>query len=444
MATPIIVEDRPNTHILDFFHDDEDSSALTALVNGVRFHIILDAETLRKAGHEPLLTEYLLLLQSARKAAARSDDSLPKSNPTENGDMKEDDASSTKASELKDDADSAIDLSADRMTRSKSSAAHDEATPEEAELEIQNWMLSFFEEETAQFAPPPDSAKEQSLHDWYNATTYFFDFHVQEDQLVPRRLEEAADLQARMKELVPHMEMPKYIQKMDVPWVKAKDITVVSEVTDPEPVHPGVVRVGDELQFFKPVDSSQPQPTKREIKILQEIQKQGLRDQIRCPRLLGFVAYENSSTTIMGLLLTHIPEPRPLTTLLSSEVPEDQRLRWADESKEIVKLLHAHGITWGDAKADNLLVDKDDNLWIIDFGGSYTEGWVDPEIAETKEGDNVGLEKTINALVDPDENTFDPEDEDGEDSDYQPQPRKRRRSGSESDFERGQKKSREG
>ena len=57
---------RPSCHILDFFYDEEDSSALTALINGVRFHIIVDAEQLRNLGHEPLLTEYFFLLQDAR------------------------------------------------------------------------------------------------------------------------------------------------------------------------------------------------------------------------------------------------------------------------------------------------------------------------------------------------------------------------------------------
>ena len=72
------------------------------------------------------------------------------------------------------------------------------------------------------------------------------------------------------------------------------------------------------------------------------------------------------------------------------------------------------------------MVDENENLWIIDFGGSYTEGWVDPELSETKAGDKMGLEKIVNALVDPDENTFDSEDEDVDDSDYLPQPKKRK------------------
>ena len=49
------------------------------------------------------------------------------------------------------------------------------------------------------------------------------------------------------------------------------------------------------------------------------------------------------------------------------------------------------------------MVDKNDELWIIDFGGSYTEGWVDAELSDTLEGDEQGLEKVQQALEHPDD-----------------------------------------
>ena len=55
--------------------------------------------------------------------------------------------------------------------------------------------------------------------------------------------------------------------------------------------------------------------------------------------------------------------------------------------------LHEAGIVWGDAKAANILVDMDDNAWIIDFGGGYTWGWVGKDHMETIEGDQEGLSK---------------------------------------------------
>lgn len=163
--------------------------------------------------------------------------------------------------------------------------------------------------------------------------------------------------------------------------------------------------------FFKTVDNNNTQPIKREISILDKIEKKGLRQKFNCPKLLGIVtrathgeAEKNSKNSIMGFLQTAINEPTPLTTKLDSAVPQDKRDAWARNSDEAKNILHENGIIWGDAKADNFIVDAEDNLWIIDFGGSYTEGWIDPEIAETKQGDDMGVKKIVNALTDPDKN----------------------------------------
>ncbi|KAJ3456896.1 hypothetical protein MRS44_016919 [Fusarium solani] len=57
-----------------------------------------------------------------------------------------------------------------------------------------------------------------------------------------------------------------------------------------------------------------------------------------------------------------------------------------------------HGIIWGDAKADNVLIDKNDDAWIIDFGGNYTPGWVDEDKSGTLEGDKQGLASILDLL----------------------------------------------
>lgn len=50
-------------------------------------------------------------------------------------------------------------------------------------------------------------------------------------------------------------------------------------------------------------------------------------------------------------------------------------------------------------KPDNILVDDSDDLWFIDFGGSFTYGWVDEDKAETIEGDCQGMERIIQFLL---------------------------------------------
>ncbi|WZH48509.1 Protein kinase domain-containing protein [Fusarium acuminatum] len=63
--------------------------------------------------------------------------------------------------------------------------------------------------------------------------------------------------------------------------------------------------------------------------------------------------------------------------------------------QEAVGQLHDAGIVWGDAKPDNILIDVNEDAWLIDFGGGYTEGWVPKNLGGTMEGDRIALEKIL-------------------------------------------------
>ena len=58
----------------------------------------------------------------------------------------------------------------------------------------------------------------------------------------------------------------------------------------------------------------------------------------------------------------------------------------------IIKL-HEAGIVWGDVKAGNVLIDSKHDAWVVDFGGGFTEGWVEKSHMKTIEGDLAGLVK---------------------------------------------------
>lgn len=60
--------------------------------------------------------------------------------------------------------------------------------------------------------------------------------------------------------------------------------------------------------------------------------------------------------------------------------------------------LHKANIIWGDVKAANVLIDVNENAWLIDFGGGYTRGWVEKNHMETIEGDLEGLSKIKDLL----------------------------------------------
>lgn len=149
-----------------------------------------------------------------------------------------------------------------------------------------------------------------------------------------------------------------------------------------------------ETCFFKPCQSSV--ETIRELKVYQAIEAAGLAGKLNVCRLYGVVMDDHDF--ILGLLLSHINcADRPLSARVHPDVPDDPppaiRHRWMEQLESALGALHDRGIVWGDAKAENVLIDRDNIAWITDFGGGYTEGWVDKELAETVDGDLMGMAK---------------------------------------------------
>jgi hypothetical protein len=363
-------------NVLNFFYDAEDNCALTTLVNNVRLHVIADASKVR---HGSVGQEYSKLLQSVKEA------------------------------NIEDLSATASHDSGVFIPETDGNALKGE---EDAEAALQQWMLTPIESKLAELAPGSGADKALSLQEWYNVPTHFFNLETNDKQLTAVELEADDDLQRRVDKLLPEINVPKYVRELDTLWYQASDLVVLDGSNSPPPYHPTRVKNGEGREYFlKLVDSGQPQPTKRELTMLKRIENQGLHEHLRCPKLEGIVTREDDHNKIMGFLQTDIPDPTPLTTKLDTEVPQELRDRWALEAERMKDVLHEHGMIWGDAKADNFMVDKDDQLWIIDFGGSYTEGWVDPEVKETEEGDDMGVEKIANALHDPVANTWDPDTE---------------------------------
>lgn len=91
--------------------------------------------------------------------------------------------------------------------------------------------------------------------------------------------------------------------------------------------------------------------------------------------------------------------PHPEAALMDlfdmDTVPIERREKWANQMIQTAEQIHKIGVIWGDAKAANILIDEDDNAWLVDFGGSWTAGWVDSELAGTIPGDLQGLRKIL-------------------------------------------------
>ena len=122
--------------------------------------------------------------------------------------------------------------------------------------------------------------------------------------------------------------------------------------------------------FFKSVMITLgPEHAKREVLAHEQIAKakippfpEALIGQIR-----GVV---HDGTFVFGILLDRIDKKYELSRGLAKMSSALLKRRWADQISRSVGYLHERGIIWGDVKAGNVLIDKNDDTWVINFGGS--------------------------------------------------------------------------
>lgn len=114
---------------------------------------------------------------------------------------------------------------------------------------------------------------------------------------------------------------------------------------------------------------------------------------IRVPRLQGYVTFADSRD-IIGLLRDWVRPSSYGSTLRDmdiSAIPKELKKKWSDQIRETVDKLHELGVVWGDGKASKVVVDQENNIWLIDFAGGWTEGWVNEELSDTVDGDNEAV-----------------------------------------------------
>ncbi|KAK8048261.1 ribosomal RNA small subunit methyltransferase nep1 [Apiospora phragmitis] len=164
------------------------------------------------------------------------------------------------------------------------------------------------------------------------------------------------------------------------------------------------------LKVFRPSDGDLvPSATIMELrkydKIEEAIAKGRLSPQSRICRLHGIVvdSYddlpEEYKTTraqdhLVGLLLTYIEPMQSYRcsglNSMSDEFIRQHHFNLERDLDDILQSLHNADIVWGDVSVYNVLVGKDNHIYGIDFGGSFTPGWIDESNQNTKKGDLQG------------------------------------------------------
>ncbi|KAF5611337.1 kinase-like domain protein [Fusarium tjaetaba] len=266
------------------------------------------------------------------------------------------------------------------------------------DTDVYEWVMAPFEPLLVELAPPPASDPQDiqiTLERHLFPDFFVFELHVIDERLCPRRV--AAEESPVRPSFLRFDD--DFLDDLET-WTAFYDPAGITlSFQDPEDAlfkPPSKVLIDNRKTecFFKPCNSSV--QTKRELETYKMIQAAGLDSKFNLCRVYGLVLDEYEF--VLGVLLTYIDNRGcPLSTKIApgepGNPPPEVRQRWMDQIEAAVSGLHGAGIVWGDVKAENVLVDQDNNSWVTDFGGGYTRGWVDKEVAETMEGDRMGMEK---------------------------------------------------
>ncbi|EQK98025.1 hypothetical protein G6O67_006396 [Ophiocordyceps sinensis] len=157
-----------------------------------------------------------------------------------------------------------------------------------------------------------------------------------------------------------------------------------------------VRRVGtDDVFFFKA--GSKDHGHLREMELLSQINRSGnFSSPFQTSTLVGIVVWDDSKTSLMGFLLEYI-EGETLASRMDGASMETKK-KWVRQVESTLKRLHEVDIIWGDVKADNVMINKNGDAVLIDFGGGYTPAYIKQELQQTVQGDLIGLDHIKVAL----------------------------------------------
>lgn len=237
---------------------------------------------------------------------------------------------------------------------------------------------------------PANPISKRTIQDFLSSPTKTFALRAVADNLVAFPLETRHDT-----ELTPRFGIALSDNEC-APWPSfhpsAVRMSDQNALGPPSQTPSRVVLTNDTVAFFKLMRSGDSRPLKRELNIYKKVARSPLEGSLRISRLLGLVRNENG--LVFRILLTYIDCSRmTLSCAVKPATPTPVRHKWIIQLRHAMRQLHNAGIVWGDAKPDNVLIDRNKDAWVVDFGGGYTEGWVPKELVGTMDGDLIALEK---------------------------------------------------
>jgi hypothetical protein len=263
--------------------------------------------------------------------------------------------------------------------------------------EIHEWALTPFLPIFTKL-PPLDLKKKYTLKDCLYPETLCYTLQAVDDQLFPCPLTTTSKSRAVGAFLPPssrtdYAMFPVYrADELQVPI--SKDSTALPNLLRK------VLLKGQQVCFFKQILPGDISSTVRELAAYAKIQAAKFGPEVRTSQLLGVVEDEKTSR-VVGLLLSYIECEVGMTLLYTGCDSKFSSLQttWLDQMAHTLKCLHAKQIIWGDGKPDNVVIDSHNHAYIVDFGGGYTQGWVDKELVNTDKGDLQALKRISKYLL---------------------------------------------
>lgn len=243
--------------------------------------------------------------------------------------------------------------------------------------------------------PPRRTSEKPTLHNFLFPETSRYTLSVDDGVLVPRvARQDEEDLNYGVR-------LPSELC-MSWPTFRPSDLEIHSDTAEDALGVPKKVQlVHDPTPLFvKLVWPGDVSLAQREIKTYEQIKAANLSPDTRIPRLHGLVS--DGRGLVFGLLMSYIDcRARTLACAAKPHVPANMRHKWCKQVVSSVQDLHGAGIIWGDAKAENVLIDEHGDAWILDFGGGYTEGWVTKNATGTVAGDLEGVANIVKYIGGP-------------------------------------------